>query len=334
MKIRLKATPPRWRGLVAVLVCALSTPTLRAQTVTASATADRTTIRLSENLRATFTIEGPAPLRVELPKDLLSAESAASWRIRPAGPAKTEPLPDGRERWSQTYRLDPYLPGDDVRLTFAPAKVTAGTALRPAEPRWPEIDVKVQTALIGSRADAARPVTPVEELPPLPPDQPELVGWYVAGTTTLLFTAAVLLALRRRWREKRRALPPGEWAAAELDRLERDRAAGGRLAERLAAVLREYVERRDGLPAPKLTTTELLAEAERVGWPAESVAALRGLLERCDRAKFAGEAPTDAEGGELLGRAREWVKSQVRGQRSEVRGQESEVSGQKAEGSG
>jgi hypothetical protein len=150
-------------------------------------------------------------------------------------------------------------------------------------------------------------VTPIEEVPPAPPDQPELVGWYVGGGTTLLFAAAVLLALRRRWRERRRSLPPGEWAAAELDRIEADRAAGGKLAERLAAVLREYVERRYGLPAPKLTTTELLAEAERVGWPSESVAALRGVLERCDRSKFAGEAPTDAEGADLLRQAREWV---------------------------
>jgi hypothetical protein len=299
----------------ALLVCAVSASPVRAQSVTASATADRTTIRLSEHLRVTFAVEGPAPLGVELPKDLLSAESAATWRIRPAGPAKTEPLPDGRERWLQTYRLDPYPPCGDMKLTFAPARVAAGAAVRPAEARWPEIDVKVQTDLTGARADAARPVTPVEELPPGPPDEPERVGWYVAGTTTVVFAAAVLLALRRRWREKRRALPPGGWAAAELDRLERDRAPGGRLAERLAAVLREYVERRYGLPAPKLTTTELLAGAERAGWPAESVEALRGLLERCDRAKFAGEAPEETEGAELLSRAREWVMSHSLGER-------------------
>jgi hypothetical protein len=285
-----------------LLVCAISTPPVHAQLVTATATADRTTIRLSDKLLVTFTIEGPAPLNVELPRDLLAAESPP-WRIRPAGPATTEALPDGRERWSQAYRLDPYPPWGDVRLTFAPAKVRTGAA------RWPEIEVKVQTDLAGARADAARPVTPIEELPPVPPDQPELVGWYVGGTTTLLFAAAVLVALRRRWRERRGVLPPGEWAAAELDRIGRDRPAGGKLAERLAAVLREFVERRHGLPAPKLTTTELLAEAERAGWPAESVASLRGLLERCDRAKFAGEAPEEPESGELLSRAREWVKS-------------------------
>jgi hypothetical protein len=316
------------RIIPALLVCAISTSPVHAQAVTATATADRTTIRLSEKLRVTFTIEGPAPLHVELPKAerektgrekterepeyvrLLSPESAKTWRIWPAGEAKTESLPGGHARWSQTFWLDPYLPGD-VRLTFVPAKVTARGALVPVEPPWPEIEVKVQGRDGPARPEDARPVTPIEELPPVDSPDPGLVGWYVGGGTTLLFAIAVLVALRRRWRERGRVLPPGEWAAAELDRIERDRGSGGKLAERLAAVLREFVERRSGLPAPKLTTTELLAEAERAGWPAESVAALRELLERCDRAKFAGEAPTDAEGAELLGRAREWVKAQI-----------------------
>jgi hypothetical protein len=295
-------------GITLVIACGLCPSPLRAQSVTATATADRTAIRLSDHLRVTFTVEGATPLHVELPKDLLSGEATTAWRIRASGPATTEPLADGRERWSQTYRLDPYLPGD-LRLTFAPASVRAGAALRPVEPAWPALDVKVQTALAGARADSARPVTPVEELPAGPPEQPELVGWYVGGATTLLFAAAVLAALRRRWRE-RRALPPGEWAAAEFDRLERDRPAGGPFAERLAAVLREYVERRFGVPAPRLTTTELLVEAERGAWPADSVAVLREVLERCDRAKFAGEAPEEAEVVQLLQRGREWVSAQ------------------------
>ena len=278
--------------------------------VTAAATPDRTTIRLSEHLRVTLAIEGPAPLRVELPEPLLAAGSASAWRVRPAGPAKTEPAGEGKERWSQVYRLDPYLPGDAVGLAFAPARVTAGTALRPAEAAWPEIEVRVQTSLAGARADDARPVTPIEELPPVEPVEPGRVGWYVGGATTLLFAAAVLLALRRRWRERARALPPGAWATAELDRLGRERVSGGELAERVAAVLREFVERRHGLPASKLTTTELAAAAERAGWPAESVAVLRELLGRCDRAKFAGEAPDEAESAQLLARAREWVWAQ------------------------
>ena len=85
MIVGLKARPRPWPGFVAALVCAISASPLRAQTVTAAATADRTTIRLSENLWVTFAVEGPAPLRVELPENLLAAESMAAWRIRPLG---------------------------------------------------------------------------------------------------------------------------------------------------------------------------------------------------------------------------------------------------------
>ena len=46
-----------------------------------------------------------------------------------------------------------------------------------------------------------------------------------------------------------------------------------------AAVLREFVERRYGLSAPKLTTTELLAECERAGWPTEDYHLARSLVD-------------------------------------------------------
>jgi hypothetical protein len=104
-----------------------------------------------------------------------------------------------------------------------------------------------------------------------------------------VFAAVLVMALIRKWRAKPPPLPPGESAARELDRLDADlaagRATGSVAADRLAAVLRGYVERRYGLPAAKLTTAELLAACEQAGWPAGATAELRELLERCDRAK-------------------------------------------------
>src|SRR5437764_3058020 len=88
--------------------------------VTASLTLDRTAVPLSEPVRATVTVEGPAPLVVAAPPDLLAGASAEAWRVRPAGPAGTEQLPGGRERWTQAYRLDPYVPGEAVAGAVAP----------------------------------------------------------------------------------------------------------------------------------------------------------------------------------------------------------------------
>jgi hypothetical protein len=293
------------RAVVAVLGCVLSATPVSAQTVTATAKADRESIRLSDTVRVTLTLEGPDPLRVDLPEPLLAKEAAAAWRVRPAGPPVVEALPGGRERWSRPYRFDPYLPGDPARIVFAPIMVTAGTANRSDEVQGPVVEVKVQTTLTAAKPDDARPVTGIETLPPVMPGDSGSGVWLVIAVPAALFLAGLLVGLRKRWLAKRRPLPAPAWAAAEFDRLGGE--SGVAFADRLAAVLRGYVERRYGVPAPRLTTAELAAEAGRAGWPADG---LRELLDRCDRAKFAGEAPDAAEARELLARAREWVSSQ------------------------
>jgi hypothetical protein len=101
-------------------------------------------------------------------------------------------------------------------------------------------------------------------------------------------------------------LPPVEWALAALDAADRD-LTGRPLADRVADVLRMFIEAQHQLPAPRLTTAELVRDAEGANWPAESVAELRALLERCDRAKFAGAEPDAAEGHDLVARAKRWV---------------------------
>src|SRR5439155_94444 len=77
-----------------------------------------------------LTVEGPAPLRVELPKQVLAPETERDWKIQPAGPAAVAPLPGGRERWAQAFRLDPYVAGE-FRVEFAPVKVN-GREVTPA----------------------------------------------------------------------------------------------------------------------------------------------------------------------------------------------------------
>jgi hypothetical protein len=276
--------------------------------VQVKATADRATIRLSDPVRVTLTVIGRAPLRIDLPDPLLSPESDLAWRIRPAGPPEVQPLDGGREQWSQTYRLDPYATGE-VGLEFAPIRVN-GQDVKPAP-----LSVRVLTDVTEAKPDAARPVTGIEELPPAPPDDPGAVGWALVTGAAAVLAAAVLAALRRRWRARAKPLPPAEWAVARLDRLGGELAAGrvsgGVLADRVAAVLRGFVERRYGLPATRLTTGELILEVERAGWPAEPAAALRAILDRCDRAKFAGQVPDPAACGELVTGAREWVTAQA-----------------------
>jgi hypothetical protein len=287
-------------------------PTLAAAqpaTITATAEPDRKTIQLSGHLQVKLAVEGPAPLRVELPTTLLDAESDLAWRLRPAAPPTLSALPGGRERWSQTFRLDPFARGKAVHVAFAPLKVQAG-----GEPAR-EVPVTAFEVEVQSRFDnpevkpdpSKATVTGIEELPPRPPPPPDPTGWVIVAGAAGVIAIVVVVGVVRRARRKPPPLPPVEWATAELDRLARTGPPGVELAERLAAVLREFVARKFGLPAPKLTTGELVDEAGRAEWPADSTATLGELLDRCDRAKFAGDAPDAAEGSELLDRAREWV---------------------------
>ncbi|MBX9582246.1 MAG: hypothetical protein K2X87_18235, partial [Gemmataceae bacterium] len=122
-----------------------------AQGVVPSVTLDRQSVRLSESVRVTLAVEGPAPLRVDPPADdqaqrLLTPGAAAAWRIRPAGGVTVEDLPGGRQRWTRAYRLDPYLAGDKVPVGFAPVPVAAGGAA--AQPvTWPPQEVTVTTTI-------------------------------------------------------------------------------------------------------------------------------------------------------------------------------------------
>jgi hypothetical protein len=269
---------------------------------------DHSTIQLSESARLTLTLEGPAPLRVDMPKEpdkLLTPESANVWHIRPAGPPAVTPLPEGRERWAQTFRISPFIPGEKVVVAFAPVKVTASTDLNPQEVTFPAKEVRVQTSITEVKPDNARPVTKIEELPITPPPPPEAVGWKMAVVLGSVFAAVLVAVLIRKARAKPPPLPPGEWAVREFDRV--DVSAGRAAADRIAAVLREYIERRHGLTATKLTTTELLIGCEAAGWPVVRTAPLGAVLECCDRAKFAGDVPGMTETAELVSQARTWV---------------------------
>ncbi len=287
------------RPSLGFLLLLLLLPSLAsAQDVSASITQDQKKIRLSESVRVTLTIEGPAPLRVELPKPLLSPESDRDWKIQPLATATVTPAGAKREKWSQAFRLDPYVAGEWY-VQFAPLKVNNRETVGPG------CEVQVNSTIGEAKAEAARPVTPIEELPTPPPIRTDSVAvwWWVTGALVVLVVAGVGWRLRR----KPAPIAPGDWATAAFARLERDGVGGAALVERVATVLREFIDRRFGIPASRLTTPELLAAAEQAGRPVEETDALRRVLDRCDRAKFAGDVPDDNGCRDLLAGARQWV---------------------------
>lgn len=269
--------------------------------VTAEVQAEPRAVRLSGSVRVTLSVEGTAPLRVEVPDDILDEGSADAWRARPAGPAAIADLPGGRQRWARTYRLDPYLEGKPLHLGFAPAQAFAGTDPQPKEVVWKSVGVTVTAEVTGT--SEARPATGIEELPPA--DVADSLQER-AAVFAALGVAVVLAGVAGAWllRKHRQAPPPSpeEWAANHLDELSPDDPA---FADRLSDVLRTFLERRSGLPATRRTTAELLIAAESAAGPdVVPVDLVRPVLERCDAAKFAGLDPTPDERRQLLADAR------------------------------
>jgi hypothetical protein len=285
---------------LAIVALLLGSSAIAAQptNIIAAATAKKKTIDLSESLGVTLSIEGPAPLRVELPKQLLVSESDRDWKIQSAGSASVSSLGGGRERWVQNFRLDPYVFGTAQTILFAPIKVNG------REIPGPGCEVTVHEPKIEARPGASMSVTKIEELPAPPePPPPQLYWLWVAMAITML--AALAFAVRARRRPK--PVPPREWALASFDNLEHESRSREALVEGIAVVLRGFIERRFGIPAAKLTTEELLVAAERAAWPVEHADPIRSLLGECDRAKFAGDIPDDDGCRDLLARGREWV---------------------------
>jgi hypothetical protein len=271
--------------MIAVVLLALAQP----PAVRADATADRAACTLSESVRVTLSLEGPAPLRVEVPKMLLTADADSAWRVRPDGAPTLTPLPNNRERWEQRLRLDPYVEGAPLVASFAPVKANGAPVTFPAIRVTVEKKVGANTAVL--------PVTPPED-PPAPPDVPRAnpLPYIAAAVALVCFALAVVV-----WKRAQRVppVPPLERALADLSRADS--------FERVSAVLRTFLERQHGVPASKLTTNELFAAPAVLQWPAERAAALRELLDECDRAKFTGDVPDDASRADLARRAAEWL---------------------------
>lgn len=282
----------------AVLLLALAADTR------SEAKAEPTTVRLSDAVRVTLTVEGDAPLVVDVPADVLDEASAAVWLVRPAGDATLSAPANGRQTWRQVYRATPFVPGKDLGLEFAPFRATANGVTR--DVRWKRFDIRVETSVTDLNGGDIRPVTGIEEtiVPPDPAEPP--VALILGGIVVVVFAvAAIGVRLRKR---PAPTLPPAAWADRELAALADPSVPAAAFAARLGDVLRGFAERRAGVPAAARTTAELLAALEPAGvWPADALADLRAALDRCDRAKFAGDLPTAEERESLTAAARRFV---------------------------
>jgi hypothetical protein len=140
--------------------------------------------------------------------------------------------------------------------------------------------------------------------------------WLFAVVPVLLLLAAVALVLGRR---KRPAGAPrdADWAQTEL-------AAGDLTADRCAAVLRQYLAYRFGVPAQARTTPELAAVLRADGRLPEAAAGeWQAFLDECDAARFSGTAAAVAgladRARALVGDAEKTLTTEAQSHREDTR---------------
>jgi hypothetical protein len=245
---------------------------------------DASEIKLSGELRITVSIEGPAPVEVEIPQPLTASRD---WRVRVL-PPKASPLADGRERWEQSFVLEPFQVGK-VPLKLAPIHYRTGNEVLDWPLNWRPLEINVVSQVEDPDRTAARSVTDIEIVPP-----PEKVisWWYAAlmivpvGVVAALFGWALL---------RPRPMPPqkpvSEHVLNELDQL---RESGGPKPEQLPQVadaLRRFLEWRFTLAATRQTTSEFVASLSNVeGIDPVIAKKIESILHSCDLVKFAGAA--------------------------------------------
>ena len=211
---------------------------------------------------------------------------------------------------TQSYELEPFLPGDYV---IPPLKIEHGS--RNGDERealeTKEITIKVVSVLTESETDPdIKEIAPPVELPGIQP-------WvYVAVTLAVLaFTAGVWYLWKRLRRSKEEAsppVPPHDRAYEALEQLLReDLLAKGKVKLfylRLSNILRHYIEDRFGLQAPERTTEEFLIDL-RAGndFSPEQKSLLRLFLEHCDLVKFAKHAPTQTDSDQAVETCRSFI---------------------------
>lgn len=151
-----------------------------------------------------------------------------------------------------------------------------------------------------------------------------LLPAYIIGGLLLCGGIAAAIAVYRQKRqhptpaalETERELPePHEAAYAQLAAIEAapwlTQGDIERYHTEIAAVLREYITARYGIPALRLTTAGLLRAMHRADIAVPPVARTHQLLVQCDRVKFAAHRPADTEATTRITEAR-WIVDTTR----------------------
>lgn len=154
----------------------------------------------------------------------------------------------------------------------------------------------------------------------IPFDWLTLLLWIFAG----LLTLAIAYFIYKKYFRKKKSeevikpviiLPPHEEALMKLDQLDREQLwQKGQIKEyhsRITEIIREYFEKRFGLPALELSTTEQLSLLRQISEAQNIYNLTESFLTNADLVKFAKFVPLDGVNAEMMKQAVEIVKRTI-----------------------
>ena len=260
--------------------------------------------------RLVLQISVHAAAKVDVPLPLLTIEEdqLGAFTVLEQTQGTDLPMPDGRRLFHQRLVLDTFQTGD---LQLPPLSI-AFTDRRGAPAIdgmlvLPALDVHMTSALAPDESTAR----PMQVARPLP-EAPMSPWWWllVPGAACALYAG---FALSRRGQVQAvAALTAAQRARRDLTHLETERlleqAKVDLYFQRVADIVRTYLEDRFFLHAPRATTREFLRDAERSAAIEQGHRTkLHQLLELADLVKFARHAPEDTVGHDAMQTARTFV---------------------------
>jgi hypothetical protein len=253
--------------------------------------AERGPVPGKARVELTLNLTGPASLEIDPPR---LEDAQAAWKIHRAASAWYQT--DSTQHACWQAQLDQVKPGV-VPLPALRVRVRDGSSSD--EFTWTDL----LRPLRGSLAPEPVPSPP----PPAWHAYLYRGGWVVGGLAVLVLG---LVAVRRR-RRPAGPLLPHQAALALLQNTPPPPATEVRSYHAvLADTLRVYLRDRFEIPAPYLTTPDVLAAVEaHPGIDPAGRELLRQVLERCDRVKFAGVALSAEEAHESAQWARQFIQA-------------------------
>lgn len=284
-----------------IALIAGSTPVRALEDAKAQVALEPREARVGDVIRVSVALPGDEPWVAQAPDGMSGGSELGPFRVMAVELGQPRAL---------TLAVTPRETGE-LELPAFEARFRLGE--REARVSVPAQKVSV-TSLLGEGDATLADLKPPAELP---------VPWpwktIILSAAGALALAAILWWLIPRLRKPRAAapvpetlLPPGvtpdAWAHAELQALlARGLVEAGLIREfhiALSDLIRRYLELRFRVPALERTTEEIEDELPRAFAPRGAVGAVVGMLERCDRVKFAKHLPMPTEIAQTIDLAR------------------------------